>query len=1164
MRIRLVLDALLIAATLVARSSYALDPARPLTQYVHDAWETNRGLPSETVRAIVQTRDGYLWIGTEEGLARFDGVNFKRFARRDVPAFRANHVLSLLEDRAGNLWIGTHGGGLMRYRAGAFTTFTRADGLPSDYVYSLHEDRDGTLWIGARGGIARFRDGRITRWNPPTLVKGTIWSIEQDRSGVLWLGSDLYGLSRVEGGVPKTYAGRDAIPHDAIPVIHQLRNGQIVIGTNGAGLFEWSNGRFTPFRARGTLPSGSIGALLEDSAGNLWIGTNAGLARANNGVITAGAPGELGQGPIHAIAEDHEGNLWIGTSGAGLHRLRDGKVRTMTSADGLPSDAIQTIFHDSAGGAWIGTRKGVARIAGGTITTWSTRDGLPNDSVRSLFQSSDGTMWIGTELGGVVRIVGDRIVETMVLDPDIPDNTIRAFAEQADGGVWVGTNGGPLTLITNGAASHRVARVGKKRLFVRAMAAEKNGSLWVATDGNGLYHFVDGAFRKAYTEQDGLSQDSLRSLSIDAEGTIWIGTEGGGLNRLKNGKITVYGTPQGLFDDVVLQILEGDDGRLWMSSNNGIFAVRKDSLNAYAEGKVARVESLVLDERDGMLSRDCSGGSQPAGAKSADGQLWFPTNAGVAIVDPRHMRRNLHPPPVHVEQVVADRKPLRGNGAFEIPRGTKNLEITYTALSFIVPERARFRYKLDGYDDQWIDAGSRRTAYYTALPPGQFRFRVIAANDDGVWNDVGATVPLSLAPFFYQRRSFAVLMLAMIGAVIWAVVALRIRRVRMEAARTAEIERRLVIAQRMEALGQMASGIAHDFNNALMAASPWAEMILRQYPQDPELQRSARHISNAVERAQRVTRQLLDFGQPRQPEVAAVDLGELVCEEVTMAQVILPPEIEVETRCETARVATGDKAQLGQVLLNLLLNARDAMPNGGRLTVEVREPTHVEAGSWHVDREGFVLLSVSDTGVGMNREVRERIFDPFFTTKGVGKGTGLGLSVVHRIVQDHRGAVHVDSVPDKGTTFYVLLPKATEPFKAALELVPAEAAATARPGLQVLFIDDDAVIREAISSVLAAEGMSVDLAHNGSEALRLLAGGFRPDLVILDLGLPEMTGDRVHARIREQLPDVPILIASGYGDTERLEPLLCDARTAYLHKPYKIHALLQQIAALTK
>ncbi len=1161
MRNRVLLAGALLVSGFAAKSLVALEPPRALTQYVHDSWATDQGLPQATVRAIVQTRDGYLWVGTEEGLARFDGVRFTVFNRRTVPAFRANHVLSLLEDHSGDLWVGTHGGGVMRYRSGIFTTFRRANGLASDFAYSLHEEPDGTLWIGGRRGVAQFRNGRMAVSNLAPN-KGTIWSIEEDRTGVMWLGTDLYGLTRIVGDVPTTYTTVNGLPHDSISVIRQLKGGRIIIGTNGRGLYEWSDGRFVPFRAKGTLPSGAITALLEDSAGNLWIGTNAGLARATNGVISTGAPGDLASSAIQAIVEDREGNLWIGTSSTGLHRLRPGKVRTLTTTDGLPSDRIQTVFHDREGRAWIGTRNGVARIADGAITTYSTRNGLPNDSVQSLFQSSDGAIWLGTDLGGVVRMTTSGM-HTTILDPEIPDNTVRAFAEQAGVGVWVGTNGGPLTLFTEGGRNRKVVLAGMRRVFVRAMAMDGRGSLWVATDGNGLLQVVDGEVHKLYTERDGLSRDSLRSLYVDADDVVWIGTDGGGLNRLQNGKITVYGTREGLFDDVVLQILEGTDGRLWMSCNNGIFAVDKGALDAYAEGRINYIESFFIDDRDGMPSRDCSGGSQPAGARSSDGKLWFPTDAGVVIVDPQNLRTNPQPPPVYIEKVVTDGTPVTGKDDFEIPRGTKNLEISYTALSLVVPERVRFRYKLEGYDDKWTDAGARRTAYYTAPPPGRYRFHVIAANDDGLWNNEGAHIELSLQPYFYQRRSFALLVLAMLAASIWAAVALRIRYIRREAERAAEMERRFLIVQRMDALGQMASGIAHDFNNTLMAAYPWAELIQREYPDDPRLQRAAENISNAVDRAKRVTRQFLDFAQPKQPEVTPVDLGQVAGEALSMARAIIPPEIDVRLTVDpTGVVATADEAKIGQVLMNLILNASDAMPNGGSLSVDVRHPTEVEVASWNLDREKFVLLSVQDNGAGIEPKVLERIFDPFFTTKGVGKGTGLGLAVAHRIVQDHHGSIHVESVLGKGTTFHILLPKADRVLQAAPMVV--EAAPRLLRGTRTLLIDDEMVIVEIIRDMLQRNGASVDVASSGPEALRLLDEGMRPDVVVLDLGLPEMSGERVHALIRQRMPDLPIIISSGYGDRERLDPLLRDPNTFYFQKPYRIASLIERIVAVTQ
>jgi signal transduction histidine kinase/streptogramin lyase len=838
--------------------------------------------------------------------------------------------------------------------------------------------------------------------------------------------------------------------------------------------------------------------------------------------------------------------------------------------DGLPSDRIQTVFHDRQGAAWIGTHSGLARIAAGQITTYSTRNLLPNDSVKSLFQSSDGAIWIGTELGGVVRLDGNHSERT-TLDPDVPDNTIRGFAEQKGLGIWAGANGGRVKLFTGGkvngntAASPRGPMVEMPRLFVRAMATDRNGVLWIGTDGNGLLQVVDGTIRKRYTERDGLSRDAVRSLLIDSEGTIWIGTDGGGLNRLEKGKITAYGSREGLFDDLVLQILEGDDGRLWMSCHRGIFAVAKSSLRAFAEKRVARIESFFVDDHDGMVSRDCTGGSQPAGAKSRDGRLWFPTNKGVVIVDPRHLGGNPHPPPVAIENVIAERTPLRAGATYELPQGTRHLEIDYTALSLVVPQRVRFRYKLEGYDEEWIDAGARRSAYYTALRPGRYRFRVMAANDDGVWNRNGTTAEINLPPYFYQRRSFLAFVVLLVTASIWTAVTLRIRHIRLQAASNAEMERSLVVSQRMNALGQMASGIAHDFNNTLMAASPWADLIRREYPRDPDLQRAAKAIANAVDRAKKVTSQLLDFAQPRQPSVAPVDLVALASEGLSMARAVIPPEIELRMAADAKGiVATADEAKISQVLLNLMINARDAMPNGGRVTVGVRRPTDLEAAVWRIDRQRFVLLSVGDTGAGMEPAVLERIFDPFYTTKGVGQGTGLGLSVAHRIIDDHHGAIHVDSTPGKGTTFYILLPVGEAAQQQPVEAAPAEPAAGALRGLKVLLVDDELVIVEVLRHLLESEGVSVETAVSGRQALLRLDEDYRPDLVILDLGLPEMSGERVHALLRERLPDLPIIISSGYGDRERLDPLRRDPRTICMQKPYPTNVLLNHIVAMTR
>jgi ligand-binding sensor domain-containing protein/signal transduction histidine kinase/CheY-like chemotaxis protein len=1140
----------------MAPSLSALDPSRALTQYVHEVLNTDKGLPQSTVRAIVQTRDGYIWIGTEEGLARFDGVAFTTFTRRNVKAFRSNHVLALLEDRAGNLWIGTHGGGLMRYRNGQFTTFTAAEGLPRNFVYTLHEDRKGILWVGLRGGVVQFIDDHFVRVDTRGLDTATIWTIHQDRTSATWVGSDLNGMNRFADGKVTLHDMANGFPSSSITVIRQLRDGRVVIGTNGAGIHEWSDGTFQPIHAKGTLPSPSITALFEDSAGSLWIGTGAGLACLRGETIVTQAPGNLAQEKINAISEDREGTLWIGTSGNGLHRLRNGKVLTVTTANGLPSDRVRTIAHDRAGGVWIGTREGVAHVKDGTLVkTYTTRDGLPFDSVRSIFESSDGAIWLGTDFGGVAHLSGGRILST-VLDPDVPDNAVRAFAELRSG-VWVGANGGRPTRFAGSAFDRKTQVDSPQRLFVRALVAARDGSLWIATDGNGLVHLVDGLIQRTYGERDGLSSESLRSLYLDPEGTLWIGTAGGGLNRLKNGRITAYTTSSGLFDDVVLQILEGSDGRLWMSSNNGIFAVEKRALDAYAEKKISRFDSFFLDEHDGMKSRDCNGGSQPAGSVGRDGRLWFPTDAGVVIVDPAHIELNEHVPPVRIERVIADRIAVKPGPGFEIPRGAKNIEISYTALSFVVPGRVRFKYKLEGYDEDWIDAGARRTAYYTGLHPGRYRFRVIASNDDGVWNHKGAAIDVLQQAFFHETPLFTLLVTAAILGLIWGAAALRIRALRRRKQRVDEAERQLIRAQRMEALGLMASGIAHDFNNTLMSALPWSDILRRKYPQDPIIQQAATNIAASVKRAKNVTRQLLDFAQPKPPATQPLDLAQFVVEEASMMRAVIPPNIQIETKTSPSpSVTVGDRAQLAQVLMNLLLNARDAMPHGGRILLEVRPPKTEEAHGWNIDPAAFILCSVMDTGTGIDQSVIDRIFDPFFTTKDIDKGTGLGLSVAARIVFDHRGKIFVDSIAGRGTTFHLLLPRASDEMPLTKGQI--EAVASAEPGL-VMIVDDESVVAEGIGLLLESEGLSVVTVATGAEALRRLDDGLAPDLIVLDLGLPGMSGDKVWAEIRRRQPNVPIVISSGYGDQERIAPLLRDPRTSYLRKPYGVDELLGHV-----
>jgi PAS domain S-box-containing protein len=744
------------SATLPGSLDARLDPSKAITQYTHDVWKTEAGLPQNSVLAITQTRDGYLWLGTEEGLARFDGVSFSVFDKRTTPAIGTNTISALLEDQRGNLWIGTNGGGLTRRdTSGRFFRYTTRDGLGSDVVLSLHEDRKGSLWVGTDGGgISRLRDGRFTTYTVRDgLPDNSVFSICSGRDGSLWLGTHA-GLSRFYGGRFTTFGHRDGLPNLYIKALYIDHEGNLWAGTNGGGLARLQkDGRFTTYTTKDGLSSNVIWALYEDREGSLWIGTGAGgLDRLHAGRFAAyTAKQGLSSNDVWCLYEDREGSLWIGTTDGGLNRLRDAAFTTYTTLEGLSSDVVLPVIEAADGSLWMGTDGGgLNRLKDGRVTSYTTKNGLSNNLVFSLCQERDGSLWIGTR-HGLNRYQNGRFRVYTSRD-GLPNDVVMASYVDHRGTLWIGTRGG-LSRFENGKFVTYTTEQGLSNDNISAIYEDSGGHLWIGTVGGGINELHDGMVT-TYSTANGLSNNVIWSIAGEDDGTLWIGTNGGGLVRFKNGRFTAFTTREGLFDDVVFQILDDGRGYLWMSSNKGVFRVEKQQLNAFARGQIRAVSSVAYGTADGMKSRECNGGFQPAGWKTRDGRLCFPTMKGLAIIDPAHPAAKLPPPPVVIEQVSVDQRSFSPSPGLHAPPGKGQLEFEFAALSFIAPEKIRFRYRLEGFDKEWTDAGSRRAAYYTNLPPGTYRFRVKACNSDGVWNEVGATLPLTLEPHFYQTSWF--------------------------------------------------------------------------------------------------------------------------------------------------------------------------------------------------------------------------------------------------------------------------------------------------------------------------------------------------------------------------------------------------------------------------
>jgi diguanylate cyclase (GGDEF)-like protein len=761
--------ALLFAALLLGsaplRPALALDPGRALTQYGLNVWTVEQGLPQNSVQAVVQTRDGHLWLGTQEGLVRFDGVRFTVYDEKNTPALKDHRVLALHEDREGTLWIGTRGGGLVRLRDGEFTVFDTSSGLSNNRVRSIYQDRRGRLWVGTDGGLSRFEGDRFTSplgLNPRAFAVMAI----AETDGALWFGTDGDGLLRLTDAL-EAYGRKDGLPSDAVRSLFAARDGTLWIGTRGGGLARYRDGRFGVL----PLPPGvgdTVGAVSEDRDGNLWIGTRGGgLLRLADGAWSAltqqdGLSGDI----VLSTYEDREGNLWIGTEGAGLNKLRDMKLASFGKPEGLGHEMLLPIYEDSKGNLWMGSYGGgLFRFRNGKFETFTTRQGLSSDLVVSLLEDHRGDLWVGTDGGGLNRLRDGKFRRYGKQD-GLPSERVIALHEDLEGSLWIGTYGGGLVCLKEGRFTVFGRSHGLSSDHVFAITSDRSGHLWVGTDGGGL-NVLDGGRFKAYTTEQGLAHNTVFRIYEDDGGALWIGTYGG-LSRFKDGRLASITRKEGLFDDRLFQILEDDRGDLWMSGNKGISRVPRRELEELADGRRTSVTAVAYGTADGMRSSECNGNSQPAGWKARDGSLWFPTTRGAVRIDPAKIRRNELPPPVAIEDVTIDGKHVDSRTSVEAPPGRGEIEVQYAGLSFVDPQRARFKYRLDGFDRSWVDAGPRRAAYYTNIPPGRYVFRVAAANEDGVWNETGAAFAFELRPHFYQARWFwalgGLLTLALAGA----------------------------------------------------------------------------------------------------------------------------------------------------------------------------------------------------------------------------------------------------------------------------------------------------------------------------------------------------------------------------------------------------------------
>lgn len=765
--------ALLVAATW-AWPTQALDPAKSISQYPRLVWTIEAGLPQSSVQAILQSRTGHLWIGTQGGLARFDGAEFKVYDRGNTAAMASNFISCLAEDDTGTLWAGSHGGVLRIAADGEVSTLGTADGLAHSLVSSIQVARKGEVWIGTRSGLHRFRGDTLEtiRFGDAESDQRVL-SLASTDDGSLWIGTP-NGLIRHRANGSEMFHQEDGLPSDIVGALYAADDGGLWIGT-AAGIGHLQQGQWRSFTTADGLPDPVIWALLEDQDGNIWAATGSGLARWTTddtdigkpprGSWTSAASAQGLPGLVRSLYEDREGRLWVGTFDAGLWRLGDGAFTTWSHWEGMVDQSVTTVLEDRDGNIWIGTLGGgLQRMSDGESHRFGAAEGLFGEQIGALAEDPGGGLWVGT--------FGDGL---FFLDPDsnrfhhydstdgLSSTTVKAVLAEADG-LWVGGSGG----LDHFPGDRPKAGAGRLLLdgqSINALYRSISGDLWVGSLGGGL-HRLRGEEITTFGTAEGLGSLIVHDIHEDSGGGLWIASRDGGLSHLFGERFQTFTSRDGLPNDTLHQILEDDSGRLWMSSERGIFWLSKSDLEKFVPGDGRQLLPERFGREDGLRGREASGGTQPAGWRGSDGRLWFATASGVAVVDPDRVRVRPAPEPVRIEELRVDDHLRRPQAVERIEAGAEKLELYYTVLSFQAPANVRFRYRLEGFETDWVAAGERRRAFYTKIPPGRYRFVVAASYDEHRWSNEPAALDLVILPHFYQTPWFYAIVIFGIGCAI--------------------------------------------------------------------------------------------------------------------------------------------------------------------------------------------------------------------------------------------------------------------------------------------------------------------------------------------------------------------------------------------------------------
>ncbi|MEO7300590.1 MAG: two-component regulator propeller domain-containing protein [Verrucomicrobiota bacterium] len=812
-------------------------------RFLVDHWSTKEGLPQKAVITMLQSRDGYLWFGTLNGLVRFDGIRFVVFDESNTPGLKSSRIVKLFEDSRGNFWIGTETAGAAFAKNGAVKTLDLGQGRREGMLVSACEDSTGAVWLYTKDGeLGRYRDGKVDVWNLPANQFNRCRAVIAEKSGLVWIGQDQL-LFSVD---PKKVKSSSPLQPEQVAPVTRL---DFLLASGKGGQWRLADGSVQKWvdakqESNWAYPwpaNTRITSACEDREGNLVVGTLA------EGIFWFDAAGQvtrltekegLSYNSVLSLHADAEGSLWVGLDGEGLNRVKRQLFKVLEPSVGL---TVQSICEDLLGGFWFSSNnKGVGYYKDGVVQQVNSKGGpMSIWNVRPLLLDRQQRLWAGTLHGGLFQLQNRQFEPTGNLRDTF------ALHEDLKGQIWAGTLDGLARLDADGIKKWRM-KEGLSANIVRAIADDSAGNLWIGTEGGGLNRFRDGKF-VSFRQASGFPSDNISCLHVDAEGVLWVGTFGSGLVRFKENKWTHYTVDQGLISNGIGYIIEDKQNCLWIGTYTGLMRIRKKALNDFAEKKIRFIPCRSFGERDGLPSSECTQGSQPAAYGAKDGHLWFPTTAGLASVDPMQFHFNTNPPPVLIESILVEGKKQNTNGLnarlperIVLPPGKNRLEIQYSSLDLSAPNTARFKYRLAGYEE-WSEVGTRRVASYPKLPPGKYRFEVTACNEDGFWNGVPSSLAIIVQPPFWRTWWFLTL-------AVWGTLAMIVGVVHFISVQ--KMQRQLEGFRQQQALEKERARIARDIHDqvgaSLTQVSLLGEMVESDKNFPEEVEAHARQISQAA------------------------------------------------------------------------------------------------------------------------------------------------------------------------------------------------------------------------------------------------------------------------------------------------------------------------------